>query len=336
MKISRNDPCPCGSGKKYKKCCLDKHNDMAGPATMQGIMDEIRAGVEGRDFSSLEEVQAAVSQLTQKQNNSSLASFHGLSPAQMHRFLHFPFDSPELVRFAESLEPPPEAPVLTLFALLVEAIGEKGLKPTAKGNLPRRFCQEAAQAFWGQEKYESYTRYGAIRSETDFFDLHYLRLVAELAGLIRKDKGKFVVTAKCRKKISAQGIGTVYPDLFTIYVQKFNWSYLDGYQDLHFIQQAFLFTLFLLGKYGAELRSQTFYEDIFQAAFPVLLNEIEPALYQSCEETLSRVYFNRTLYHFAVFFGLAELQEVRSKKVYLAQYEVKKRPLLDRFISFTL
>ncbi|PKM51440.1 MAG: SEC-C domain-containing protein [Firmicutes bacterium HGW-Firmicutes-7] len=23
-KISRNDPCPCGSGKKYKKCCIDK------------------------------------------------------------------------------------------------------------------------------------------------------------------------------------------------------------------------------------------------------------------------------------------------------------------------
>ena len=21
-KIGRNDPCPCGSGKKYKKCCL--------------------------------------------------------------------------------------------------------------------------------------------------------------------------------------------------------------------------------------------------------------------------------------------------------------------------
>ncbi|WP_269082983.1 SEC-C metal-binding domain-containing protein [Sporosarcina globispora] len=23
-KISRNDPCPCGSGKKYKKCCGSK------------------------------------------------------------------------------------------------------------------------------------------------------------------------------------------------------------------------------------------------------------------------------------------------------------------------
>src|SRR5699024_12610867 len=24
MKIGRNDPCYCGSGKKYKKCCLEK------------------------------------------------------------------------------------------------------------------------------------------------------------------------------------------------------------------------------------------------------------------------------------------------------------------------
>jgi hypothetical protein len=24
MNEGRNDPCPCGSGKKYKKCCLEK------------------------------------------------------------------------------------------------------------------------------------------------------------------------------------------------------------------------------------------------------------------------------------------------------------------------
>jgi preprotein translocase subunit SecA len=23
-KVGRNDPCPCGSGKKYKKCCIGK------------------------------------------------------------------------------------------------------------------------------------------------------------------------------------------------------------------------------------------------------------------------------------------------------------------------
>ena len=28
-KVGRNDPCPCGSGKKYKKCCLGKESDVA-------------------------------------------------------------------------------------------------------------------------------------------------------------------------------------------------------------------------------------------------------------------------------------------------------------------
>ena len=26
VKTGRNEPCPCGSGKKYKKCCLKKDN----------------------------------------------------------------------------------------------------------------------------------------------------------------------------------------------------------------------------------------------------------------------------------------------------------------------
>jgi uncharacterized protein len=29
-KVGRNDPCPCGSGKKYKKCCLDRDGEEAG------------------------------------------------------------------------------------------------------------------------------------------------------------------------------------------------------------------------------------------------------------------------------------------------------------------
>ena len=26
-KVGPNDPCPCGSGKKYKKCCMQKDKD---------------------------------------------------------------------------------------------------------------------------------------------------------------------------------------------------------------------------------------------------------------------------------------------------------------------
>jgi hypothetical protein len=34
-RIGRNDPCPCGSGKKYKQCCLLKAKTPAGRKKIQ-------------------------------------------------------------------------------------------------------------------------------------------------------------------------------------------------------------------------------------------------------------------------------------------------------------
>jgi hypothetical protein len=35
VKIGRNDPCPCGSGKKYKKCCLSKPSEKGHPLSVK-------------------------------------------------------------------------------------------------------------------------------------------------------------------------------------------------------------------------------------------------------------------------------------------------------------
>lgn len=43
MKVGRNDPCPCGSGKKYKKCCLSKED--AAESTYQRISAAYNAQV---------------------------------------------------------------------------------------------------------------------------------------------------------------------------------------------------------------------------------------------------------------------------------------------------
>ena len=42
MKIGRNDPCPCGSGKKYKQCCLKKD--------LMSVEQLIRASVETNGY----------------------------------------------------------------------------------------------------------------------------------------------------------------------------------------------------------------------------------------------------------------------------------------------
>ena len=331
--IGRNDPCPCGSRKKFKHCCMGKENNTAS-GHGAGVMSELlRKALESGQFNSLEEAQTFLDQITQQQNRRQLDEFHGLSPEQMHQMLNFPFASPGLVRFPEVLDAIPAAPILTLFQQLMDAIGDQGLKPTAKGNLPRNVCREAALAYWGEQRYQGKTRYGGINREEDFTDLHITRLVAELAGLIRKYKGRFILSRDCRRLLAENGLPAVYPRLFRVYAEQFNWAYRDGYPELRFIQSAFLFTLYLLMRYGDISRSQVFYEDAFLRAFPMLLEEVPLSQVFSPDETVRRGYTWRALVHFAGFLGLATV-EPASDEFLCHEYRVKALPLLGQIVQF--
>lgn len=54
MKTGRNDPCPCGSGKKYKKCCLIEayvetgREESVRAGLVQEILGFFRKNYEGR------------------------------------------------------------------------------------------------------------------------------------------------------------------------------------------------------------------------------------------------------------------------------------------------
>jgi hypothetical protein len=269
----------------------------------------------------------------QQRNQESLDDFHGLSPEHMYRMLYFPFASPELVRFPEVQDIGPTTPIMSLVEQLMDAIGEDGLKPTAKGNLPQNFCREAALAYWGEEVYRENTRYGGINREEDFIDLHITRLVAELAGLIRKYKRKFILSRNCRALLAQQCSAALHARMFRAYTEQFNWAYWDRYPDLRFIQTAFLFTLYLLTRYGDTWRSHEFYEDSFLRAFPMLLDEIPPDQIITPEEQLRSCFTARTLVRFVGFFGLAAVESV-SDKGFRHKYRVKGLPLLHETVQF--
>jgi len=331
--VGRNEPCPCGSGKKYKKCCLERQEKPSVTEGPAGVFGEIRQALEGRQFASLEEANAFLADFSRRQNRQSREDFAGLSPEQMGRFLYHPFDSPDIVTFPEVLAGEPVAPILTLFGLLVDAIGEQGLKPTAKGNLPRAFCREAALAYRGEDLYREWARYGHINKEEDFFELHVTRLVAELAGLIRKYRGRFILGRDCRNLLDKYGPAGIYPRLLRAYVEKFNWGYRDRYPELVFVQRAFLFTLYLLQRHGGSWLPHLFYEDAFLRAFPMVLGEVPPEAFFGPEKTARSCYTLRALENFAGYLGLAEV-EPTGKDRYDRQYRVKKCPLLDTAVVF--
>jgi SEC-C motif-containing protein len=168
VKTGRNDPCPCGSSKKYKRFCLGKESgeQCSGPA--QVIADDIASAAAEQPFESLEELSAFTTELTNERNRWALADFSGLSPEQMSHLLYAPFTSPETVRIPGGIEPGPDVEILGIFLALVEAIGESGLKATAKGNLPLKFCKSMAQQLQEATDDQRRLRIGGIRSATQF------------------------------------------------------------------------------------------------------------------------------------------------------------------------
>lgn len=90
-KIGRNDPCPCGSGKKFKHCCMGRaHN----PARELGR--ELEDLAADREFDSLEDFQAFADRFMAQRNQAPVDDFCGLSPDQMSKLLYAPLDSSHL------------------------------------------------------------------------------------------------------------------------------------------------------------------------------------------------------------------------------------------------
>jgi hypothetical protein len=117
------------------------------------------------------------------------------------------------------------------------------------------------------------------------------------------------------------------------YAEQFNWSYRDRYPELRFIQTAFLFTLYLLARYGDTWRPHEFYEDSFLRAFPMVLDEVSQHPVFSPDEEVRRCYTWRTLVHFVGFFGLAAVEPV-SDKHFCHEYRIKGLPLLHASVQF--
>ena len=331
-KTQRNDPCPCGSGKKYKKCCMNQ-------ATLAN--EEFAEHIADQSFDSLADVEAQANSFMQQRNEQPIDDFMGLSAGQMHELLHAGFESPELLRFSESPSAGLAAPVLLLANEIIQAIGidEKGLKLTARGNLPRPLCQHVAEVFKAQYNYDDRLAITKVNKEDDFFELHVTHILLKEAGLIRKVKGRLLLTQKCKKMIGAEKQSdalsdALYSFLFQAYCQIFNWSYRDGYSELDFVQQSALFTLYLLSRLGDEWQSVDLYTQRYLQAFPMMLQEMGDESYTTPTKQFGRCYHHRVLQGFLQYMGLAEIEAEKPTAGLGREYKIRALPLLQQFVQW--
>ncbi len=300
-------PCPCGSGRPFGECCGDAAHSRTGKAARE-VNRELEPLLRDREFADESELQAFVDDFMAERNRRGLHDFDGLSPNQMRALLYSPFESPPLDELERRLPADVEAPILALFRIIADDARERGIKRTARGNLPLRLVK-AADAWLQAEGGLPWPHIGGISTERDLPAFHHVRLIAELAGLLRKSRGYLYLTRRAEKMLDHDHRAALYTRLFTAFCRKFNWAYSDGFDPLPIVQHSFGFTLYLLHRHGGDWRPGAFYEERFLRAFPMALEEAgeDPMGLLDPEDRIRLAWTLRTLQGFGYLCGLLDL-----------------------------
>lgn len=187
MKIGRNDLCPCGSGIKYKKCCLNgTPRPQARPIQKPALSVMANHPATSQKNTTVSQVRETVQQVITDKNSKSDKD-----------------QSSEQVQQADGNW---QCRAMTVLLSVAESCG---VKATATGKFARNFCQQHAEALLDNYCAED----KSIRGEADLPILSCIRELAVSAGLIELQKGKFVVTAAAQNQVAEQQYVLLYQQL---------------------------------------------------------------------------------------------------------------------------
>ena len=261
MKPGRNDPCPCGSGKKYKNCCLGKNGFSDEPTAMETrgtpnlateAINDMRRVAGDREFESAEEFQAFLDSYVAIRNSRPIADFAGLSPEDI--LIMFSDRRKAVARLVEitgpiSTEETRDVPVLRAAITLLHELARGPIRMTASGYL----APEAAGRWFDEDfALEESPRVREIlrpKSESGYIQLVRFRLCVCLAGFAEAKSKRLGITEKGREILAREDWHALYRGLFAAMIDLYddtdnpvNDRMMDG------VGESVLFALRLIGR----------------------------------------------------------------------------------------
>ncbi|NQZ94002.1 MAG: SEC-C domain-containing protein [Moritella sp.] len=303
MKVGRNDQCPCGSGKKYKRCCM-------GAAAKQHteVIDDISQTMAMNPNLNMDDLNLVSQHKTAERNNRPHEDFCGLTPTQMTNWLYAPFSELKDVNITTP-EDLATSPVMQYLSLLLEdAMQQAGsIKATAKGNLSTKLVKQASALLpeFAVAKYQTLPSISEFTgSDEDKFNaLHYTRVLAELAGILYLKGGYFHVKKVAQKQYQQHGISAFFLPMLEAATSQYNWGYMDAWSSEFDIRTFWLFMLWRLQTHGS---METLSDEVYRA-FPDLLKRLPREVHLSSLEQLATIIESRFVTRFLQFWGFVTL-----------------------------
>ena len=216
--------------------------------------------------------------------------------------------------------------------MLLKAQKEDGLGLTKTGNLQRKPISELMPVcIWPDNYLDNVKQYNKVVNEHDIWLLHTTRILLDLAGLLRKHKGKLKAVKKQAGLSLGSRSGELYRHLFMTYFRKMNISYLtNDIYDYPNVQENIPFALYRLQKLaGGWVSIDELPEKIL---LPLAYDDIDirTTLYSKPEWMVYSLILEPL-----ELFGLIETRKTDTEsKWYYEPDQCRKTPLFDKFISF--
>lgn len=365
-KIGRNDPCPCGSGKKYKHCCgkdnnilpfpgpeqegfygnqafsdyeefVDNYKGPHPPTFMEMIgtpnkatetLNALDKELEGKVFNSNEEAARFIKDYQRRVGQTPLDDFLGLNPEQMHRILYKPFeDNVDLVALAPDIKENDVENIPILMAVRY-FLDELQKSGPLKATQKGNLPRKFVQDIYENmyKKYEEFPFKPNKEEDDRLINSH--RHILTMAGLVKKHKNHFSLTQKAKAILKDSDVNKLYEILFKTYAQKYNWAAADAYSEFPLIQSSLIFNLFILKNKAKDYIEGQMLGEIFLKAFPDLMIEATLAWKEPAQEIID-CFESRFLKKFCVPFGFVTRKK-KSADFHELTYYYKTTGLFDR------
>jgi hypothetical protein len=303
----------------------------------EGPLGQLRSELEGLEFETEAELERWMSDRVEQMNTEPTPLLSGLTPAQAERLYREGLEDGAPLVVSDDLDDADLAGarfVQNARVVLDALRSAGGTSATKAGNLNRAFVAEMLEQMqWGQGDLEFIRRGNKVINEQDAWDLHLVRVVLEVAKLIRRRKGRFTLTRAGRSMAEPEAIGPLAAHLFRVFFGRFNLAYLDRAPEEPDFQPLVPITLW---RVGVEAREWQGMRSLADRVLPPELRK-EPA--GPLKPDMGALVLRTRLVDPLVGFGLMEERTANGTRPAApwpgpTATEVRVAPLFDRMLRF--
>ena len=332
MKIGRNDPCPCGSGKKHKQCCLNGASKQS-----QAVADDLKKILAMNPDLTIDELNLVAKQRVNESNNRPIDDFCGLSPTQMSNWLYGRLDELQDVTVSTP-DDLSKSPVMRYLSLILdEAVANNGsFRATSKGNLPAKLVKQASDLLpeFPVSQFNTPVMISDFAgSNEDKVDaLHYTRILASITEIVELRGGRYQVKTSVIDRYQSEGCHAFYLPMLEAAVCRYNWAYFDYWETDVDLRTFWLFLLWRIQSHGSI--DQLMIEAA--TAFPDALNQLPDDQYESSTELFETLIDYRFIKRFLGFWGFVTVNPLRFRHGKPIPRIAEIQPLLKETFKFSV